>query len=104
MKEKDLGQVCFHCQNQRKKTFLQTLKDVKIPYGYSSNISRCIDLKAGKILGLNSHDCHILMEYSLPIAIRNVLRNNATAVVVELCSFFTQLCGKNLNQTDFNKL
>jgi len=28
------------------------LKNVKIPYGYSSNISRCIDLRAGNIFGL----------------------------------------------------
>ncbi|XP_068487048.1 uncharacterized protein [Phaseolus vulgaris] len=94
----------FSLSKPKKKTFLQTLKDVKMPDGYSSNISRCIDLKAGKIFGLKSHDCHILMEHLLPIALRNVLPNNVTAVIVELCSFFRQLCGKSLSQTELDKL
>jgi len=81
MKEEDFVQVCFHCQKQRKKTFLQTLKDVKMPDGYSSNISRCIDLKVRNIFCLKSHDCHILIEHLLPIVIRNFLPNNVTAVV-----------------------
>jgi len=56
--------------------------------GYSSNISRCIDLKARKIIGLKSHDCHILMEHLLTIVICNVLPNNVAIVVAKLCSFF----------------
>jgi len=71
---------------------------------YSSNISRCIDLKAGKVFGLKSHDCHILMDQLLLIAIRNVLPNNMTIVVIELFSFFRQLCAKTLSQSDLNKL
>jgi len=55
-------------------------------------------MKNGKIFGLKSHDCHILMEQLLPIAIRNVLPNNVTVVIVELCFFFRQLCGKSLSQ------
>jgi len=44
------------------------------------------------------------MEQFLPITIRNVLPNNMTTVVVEMCSFFWQLCGKSLSQFDLNKL
>jgi len=51
----------FLLSKPKKKKFLQTLKDVKMPDGYSSNVSRCIDLKVGKIFGFKSHDCHILM-------------------------------------------
>jgi len=94
----------FSLSKAKKKTFLQTLKNVKMPDGYSSNISRCIDLKNGKIFGLKSHDCDILMEHLLPIAIRNLFPNNVTVVIVELCSFFRQLCGKSLNQLDLEKL
>jgi len=68
-----------------------------MPYGYSSNVSRCIDLKARKIFGLKSHDCHILMKQLLPIVIRNVLPNNVIVVVIELYSFFRQLCMKTLS-------
>jgi len=104
MTEEDLGQVFFSLSKAKKKTFLQTIKNVKMPYGYSSNISGCIDLKGGKIFGLNSHHYHILMEQLLPIVIRNVLPNNVSAVVVELCTFFRQLCAKTLSQSDLDKL
>jgi len=72
----------FSLSKAKKKNFLLTIKNVKMPDGYSSNISRCIDLKVGKIFGFKSHDCHILMEQLLPIAICNVFPNNVTVVVV----------------------
>jgi len=87
----------FLLSKAKKTTFLQTINNVKMPDGYSSNISRCIDLKGGKIFGLKSHDCHILMEQLLPIDIRNIFANNVITVVVELCSFFRQLCAKTLS-------
>jgi len=84
----------FSLSKPKKKMFLQTVKDVKMSYGYSSNISRCIDLKDGKNFGLKSHDCHILIEHLLPITMRNVLPNNVTTMVVELCSFFNNYMAK----------
>jgi len=44
------------------------------------------------------------MEQLLPIVIHNVLPNNVIEVVVELCSFFRQLCVKTLSQSDLDKL
>ena len=41
--------------------FLQVLKDVAVPDGYASNISRRVNMKERKISGLKSHDNHILM-------------------------------------------
>ena len=99
------GKCCpavFTIPNKKKDPFFNTLKNIKVPYGYSSNISRCFDQK--KISALKSHDCHILMEQLLPLAVRNVWPDNVTAVVVELCSFFRQLCGKSLNISELDKL
>ena len=78
----------FTLSNANKDIFLRTLKNVRLPHAYCSNISRRIDLRQRKIFGLKSHDCHILMEHLLPVAICNVLPNNVTSVLVELCSFF----------------
>ena len=80
-----------------RKLFLTTLKNVVVPDGYSSNIYRCVDLVQKKIFGLKSHDCHIIIEQSLPLAIRNVLPDHVTAVLVEFCSFFIALSSKSLN-------
>ncbi|XP_058787440.1 uncharacterized protein LOC131661819 isoform X1 [Vicia villosa] len=94
----------FTMSNSNKDIFLQTLKNTIFPDGYSSNISRCVDINNRKLFGMKSHDCHVLMEQILPIAIRNVLPDNVTAVLVELCSFFRQLCAKSLSHLDLDRL
>ncbi|WMV10036.1 hypothetical protein MTR67_003421 [Solanum verrucosum] len=46
------------------------LKNLKVPDGFSSNISQCVNLKDHKISGLKSHDCHVLLQHLLPLALR----------------------------------
>ncbi|XP_059294621.1 uncharacterized protein LOC132047619 [Lycium ferocissimum] len=72
--------------------------------GYSSNISRCVDVKQRRLFGLKSHDCHILMQQLLPIALRNALHGLVSAVLADLSSFFRQLCSKVLNPMDLDNL
>jgi hypothetical protein len=85
----------FSLTRDTKRLFLNTLKNVRVPDGYSSNISRCVDDVQQKIFGLKSHDCHVIMEQLLPLAIRNLLPNHVTKVLVEFCSFFRVLCAKS---------
>ena len=47
-----------------------------------------------KIHGLKSHDCHVLMQQLLPLAIRPVLPKVVTMVLLELSAIFRQLCSK----------
>ncbi|XP_020961147.1 uncharacterized protein LOC110263725 [Arachis ipaensis] len=76
----------FTMSNSMKDILLHTIKNIRVPNDLSSNIFRCVDLKQRKLSGLKSHDCHVLMQQLLPIAIRNVLPDNA--VLIELSSFF----------------
>jgi hypothetical protein len=100
-----ISPAVFTLTGKGKRGFLTTLKNIRVPDGYSSNISRCIDLENLKLNGmLKSHDCHILMEQLLPLAIRTTLPNEVSAVLIELCSFFRQLCGKVLKVEDLEKL
>ena len=69
---------------------------MKVQDIYDSNISRWIQVNERKIFGLKSHDCHVLMQQLLPFVIRGVLHKNVCAAIVELCSFFKQLCSKVL--------
>ncbi|KAM3305382.1 hypothetical protein P3S67_012248 [Capsicum chacoense] len=68
------------------------LKKVKVPNGYSSNISQWVKLEDRKIYGLKSHDSHILLEQLLPFAIRGVVPNNVYDAITELTIFFRELC------------
>lgn len=94
----------FTMSNAKKDVFLRTLKNVTVPDGYSSNISRCVDLKNRRLFGMKSHDCHILIEQLLPLAIRNVLPDSITVVLIELCSFFRQLCAKSVSCLDLDRI
>ncbi|KAM3217434.1 hypothetical protein P3L10_026877 [Capsicum annuum] len=96
--------AAFAIPKNKKVAFLKTLKNISVPDGYSSNISRRIDLDQKRIFGLKSHDCHILMQQLLPIAIRNVFPRQVVATLVEFSSFFRQLCVKSLSLADLNKL
>ena len=80
----------------KKNEFYKFFKEVKVLDGYASHISRCIQVNERKIFGLKSHDCHVLMQHLFPLAFRGVLHKNVCAAIVELCSFFKQLCFKVL--------
>ncbi|XP_052723821.1 uncharacterized protein LOC108344223 [Vigna angularis] len=86
----------YTLSNVNKDIFLKTLKNITVPDGYSSNISRCVDVKQRKIGGLKSHDSHVLMEQLLPLAIRKTLPKEVSSILIDLCSFFKQLCNKVL--------
>lgn len=53
-----------------------------------SNIKKLVSMKDLKLAGLKSHDCHILMQHMLPIAIRGVLPKHVRHAITKLCFFF----------------
>ena len=53
---------------------------------------------------MKSHDCHVLMQQLLPLAIRGVLHKDVCVVIVELCSFFKQLCSQVLKTNQLEHL
>ncbi|RVW77928.1 hypothetical protein CK203_048271 [Vitis vinifera] len=99
-----LPTACYSLTSNEKKEFCKFLKEVKVPDGYASNISRCVQVNERNIFRLKSHDCHVLMQQLLPLAIRGVLHKNVCAVIVELCSFFKQLCSKVLKSDQLEHL
>ncbi|KAA0067295.1 Transposon, En/Spm-like protein [Cucumis melo var. makuwa] len=84
--------------------FCTFLKSVKFPDGFASNISRCVNLKEGKIYGLKSHDCHVLLQRLLPIDIRPYLRKDISTTISELSNFFHALCKKTLSISELDKM
>ena len=92
--------ACFHMTALEKDGFLQVLRDVKVPDGYASNISRRVNLKERKISGLKSHDNHILMQQLLPIALRGSLPSHVIRPLMKLSCFFRKICSKTLTVLD----
>ncbi|RVW66346.1 hypothetical protein CK203_065230 [Vitis vinifera] len=96
--------ACYTLTVEERKEFCKFLKSVKFPDGYAANLSRNVSINDGKISGLKSHDCHVLLQKLLPIAIRPYFNKDLCTTLVELCSFFQKLCAKTLNVNDLEKL
>lgn len=84
----------FEMNNKGKDLFLISLKEVSMPEGSASNISRRVRLQDRSIGGLKSHDNQLLLQQLIPVAIRNSLPKNVVEVLIDLSKFFKQLCSK----------
>ena len=51
-------------------------------------------MKDLKLVGLKSHDCHVLIQHLLPIAIRDILPKKVRHTITQLCFFFKVVCSK----------
>ena len=84
-----------------KKTFCKRLADLRLPDGYSSNIRNCISLEECKIMGLKSHDCHVLLQQLLSIALRGLLPKGPRTAIFRIYAYFNEICQRVI---DRNKL
>ena len=82
----------------------QFLEGVKMPDGYASNIKRSVDVNKCKVSGLKTHDCHVIFQKLLPIAVRNVLPENVALPLIQLSRYFNAICSKELSAEDLEQL
>ncbi|XP_038983288.1 uncharacterized protein LOC120111038 [Phoenix dactylifera] len=80
------------------------VKGLRLPDGYASNISKCVNLDDYKFYGLKSHDCHVFMLRLLPIAFREVLPAPVWDALTELSCYFRDLCSTTLRVQDMEVL
>lgn len=84
----------FNLKNDEKTLICEVFASSKLPDGLASNISRSVRVEEKKLVGLKSHDSHIIMQYLLPLAIRHALPKFVARIFIELSSFFRNLCTK----------
>ena len=77
---------------------------MKVPQGYSSNIKSLVQSKDMKLVGLKSHDCHVLMQQLLVVAIRDILPNKVRHAITRLCFFFSSICSKVIDSIKLDEL
>ncbi|XP_074343040.1 uncharacterized protein LOC141680825 [Apium graveolens] len=94
----------FTLSKAEKKKVLNSFLSMKLPSGHGSNIKNCVSMSDLKIYGLKSHDCHILLQQLLPVAIRSVLPKNVRVTIIRLCFFFNALCSKVVDVSKLDKL
>jgi hypothetical protein len=70
VKGMELPTSCITLSKHEKKEFYRFLKNVKVPSGYSTNVSRLISFPDLKVaLGVKSHDYHVLLTQMIAIGI-----------------------------------
>ncbi|XP_050229112.1 uncharacterized protein LOC126678253 [Mercurialis annua] len=89
---------------EEKHKFCLFLKELKVPDGFSSNISHSVNLKDHKFSGLKSHDCHVILQHLLPLAIRGLLPKAVYEPLIELSMFFNVLGAKVLKVEELKQL
>ncbi|XP_073058473.1 uncharacterized protein [Primulina eburnea] len=84
--------------------FCSRLKKIKLPDGYSSNIGNCVSLEDHKLIGLKSHDCHVLMQQLLSVALKSLLPKGPRSALFLLCAFYNELCQRVLDRNRLEQL
>ncbi|XP_060973950.1 uncharacterized protein LOC133039138 [Cannabis sativa] len=83
--------------------FCQFIKDVKFPDGFCSNLKKKVSNDLSNVLGLKSHDCHVIIQRLLAIGVRKFLPKNVSTTIAELCNFFRQVCSRTINFKDMEE-
>ncbi|XP_062085593.1 uncharacterized protein LOC133791692 [Humulus lupulus] len=97
-------QACYTLPLVERRNFCKWLASVKFPDGYAANISRNVNISEGKITGLKSHDCHVLLQRLLPVGLRPYVKKDVLLAISELSLFFRKLCAKTLHVEDLDSL
>ena len=99
-----LPPACCTMSKDGKVSFCQCLKGEKVPQGNSSNMKSLVSMQDLKLIGLKSHDCEILMQQFLSVAIRGILPKIVRHTITRLCSFFFSICCKVIDPLKLDEL
>ncbi|KAK9062153.1 hypothetical protein SSX86_019339 [Deinandra increscens subsp. villosa] len=99
-----LPPAIYTLNSSEKHQFYDTLSNIKVPDGYSSNFKNLVSDDVSKMNGLKSNDCHVLMQQLLPFAIKGVLNVKVRKTIIDLCHFFNELCSKVVDVSKLSKL
>jgi hypothetical protein len=104
MGQKKLPTACYTLSKQEKMSLCNCLHGIKVPTGYSDNVSRVVNMKTLKARFKKSHDCHILIGQFLPMAIRGILSVMVRDTIMKLCSFFNAISQKVVDPMKLTRL
>jgi hypothetical protein len=101
---KKLPTACYTLSKQEKMSLCNCLHLIKVPTGYSDNVSGMVNMKTLKVCFKKSHDCHILIGQFFPIAFRGILPVKVRDTIMKLCSFFNTISQNVMDPMKLTKL
>lgn len=99
-----LPAACYTLTKEEKDKFFETLSEIRVPEGYCSNFATLVNRKERKLIGLKSHDYHMLMQQFLPIAIRSIMPKPVRYAIIRFCFFYRSISAKEINVEEIDKL
>jgi hypothetical protein len=79
---------------KEKNMFCLVLKEARFPAGYASNLHNKVLIKEKRLVGLKTHECHVIMCDLLPLAISKILPDRFSMPLVRLRNYFKKLYSK----------
>ena len=92
----------FVLSREDKLKFMKTLRSMKMPSRYVSNISEKIE--KGKFSRLKSHDYHVIFQQILPVCVRNIENQELASAIIRLSRIFQRVCDKVISRDSQNQL
>nr|XP_043611316.1 uncharacterized protein LOC122582917 [Erigeron canadensis] len=89
---------------EERKQFCNLVKSVRFQDGFAGNLEKNVIVDQGRIQGLKSHDCHILLQCMIPIAIRPFMTKQIRDALIELSRFFKKLTEPTLYVSELEAL
>jgi hypothetical protein len=93
------------CITFSKHEFCGFLKNVKVPCGYSKNVSMLISIPDLKVApDVKSHDYHVLLTQMIAVGIQNILPVNVREAIMNFCFFFNEIGQRVLSEEALESL
>ncbi|XP_024172237.1 uncharacterized protein LOC112178311 [Rosa chinensis] len=94
----------YTLSKKEKQSVCGSLYGFKGPKNFSSNFKNLVSMQELKLFGRKSHDCHILMQHLIPVAIRAVLPKHVRYAITRFCVFFNALCSKTIDVLQLDEI
>ncbi|KAG8381923.1 hypothetical protein BUALT_Bualt05G0023200 [Buddleja alternifolia] len=96
--------ACYTLSTAEKRKVCSFLASVKYPDDYAASLSKRVDTKNFRLIGMKTHDCHTILQQLLPLSIRGLLNDNVCEALHGVSHFFRKLCSKALNTVELEHL
>ena len=100
----ELPPASYNLTRDEKKAMCESLRGIRVPSRFTSNIRKLVSIKDFSLCGYNCHDCHVLLTLFLPIAIRAIKPVHVRMVITRLCYFFNRISQKVIDEDELQDL
>jgi hypothetical protein len=77
---------------------------MRVPTGFSCNISKLVSVKDLSMFSYNSHDCYMMMMFFLAIAIWAIKPMGIKVLITCLCYFFNTISQKLIGRKELDDI